>query len=60
MPEEQKVFSEIFSDGILIEKKSYKRKVWQDRITGDKWAFVQNGYWKLDETFVAKIEIGVV
>lgn len=62
LPDEQKVFSRLYSNGMLLEEKSYKRKVWQDRITKERWSFVQNGYWRLNENdgnLVADIEIAV-
>jgi hypothetical protein len=49
LPAEQRVYSRTHSDGMLLEEKFYQRKVWEDRITKEKWAFVQNGYWKLSE-----------
>jgi hypothetical protein len=59
LPDEQKVFSKVYSGGLLLEQKSYKRKVWQDKITKKKWAFVKNGYWQLDDNLVATVEIAI-
>ena len=49
LPEEQKVISKMFLNGSFQGEKAYKRKVWQDTITEEKWAYVHNGYWKLKD-----------
>lgn len=46
---EQPVFTRFILGGDIVYEKSFQRKVWVDKITQTRWAYVRNGYYRIDE-----------